>query len=408
MADNSLEGVMELEAKSCINVISKTPIDQAIMLVGIHGVGKSEFIKKYFEKQGYAVIMLFLGQMADAGDLIGLPDRSTVTFKYGDEEVTQKITEFCPPKWWPRQDDAKLVIFLDEFNRGKQEVYQCIMDMALNRQLNGLNLPKDTRIIAAINPLDDKYGYQVTELDPALLDRFNVYGFRPSHSEWIDWALSNGVHTNVLGFISKYGANYLDPPADGKPGVVYPSRRSWVRVSDILNKNPELLIEQGFVTLRDICVGIIGQSAASKFYSYIKEQQKGINPGSIVTRWDEKIEQDVKSLNNQELLILNKQLALHLEENEAQYFDIAGLKHREAFAYNVWQYLKTVPREIMADFYDYIAEAYNADNRKEWAEKLLDSNIQGLVDNFIDIVHGKTEEDKKYEDHFKGSDEEKY
>ena len=104
MESIGLDGVRELEIAEWIKILDKTPENQAIMAVGIHGTGKSEYIKNYYESKGYKVIMLFLGQMADAGDLIGLPDRSTVTFKYGTEEITQKITEFCPPKWFPRSE----------------------------------------------------------------------------------------------------------------------------------------------------------------------------------------------------------------------------------------------------------------------------------------------------------------
>jgi len=404
---SSLESVRELDAEDFKKILRITPDDQAIMVVGIHGIGKSEFIKKYFEDNGYVVIMLFLGQMADAGDLIGLPDRSLATFSYNGEQITQKITEFCPPKWWPRDDNAKIVIFLDEFNRGKQEVYQCIMDMALNRQLNGLPLPKHTRIVAAINPLDDKYGYQVTELDPALIDRFNVYGFAPSRNEWIYWAIDNKVHKLVIAFIAKLGAINLDPPSNGKMGVVYPSRRSWVRLSNIIKKNPELLSEEEFVTIRDAASGIIGESASAAFYAFLKEQKKGVSPGSIVTNWNEEIETKVKDSSNQELLMLNLELAMHLEEEEDQYFgDMTspeGKKQTDKYAYNVYQYLMSVPREILANFYDYIGNA-TVDHKKTWPDKLLSSNIQGLVDNFIDIVTGKSKEDKENEAHFKDPD----
>jgi len=399
-----LDSFSELNAKDCKKILDITPEDQAVMFVGIHGIGKSEFIKQYFVEKGYAIIMLFLGQMADAGDLIGLPDRSQVTFEYNGEKITQKITEFCPPKWWPRSEKSKLVIFLDEFNRGKQEVYQCIMDMALNRQLNGLKLPEHTRIIAAINPLDDKYGYQVTELDPALLDRFNVYGFRPTRNDWIHWAVDNKVHKLVIGFVAKNGAIHLDPPSNGKMGVVYPSRRSWVRVSDIIKNNPSILNEEDFVTLRNVAIGIVGESSAAAFYAFIKEQKKGIHPGRIVTAWDEKVEQMVRELNNQELLMLNAELAMHLEEEEDQYFgEMSSSKSRDTYAFNIWQYLKSVPREILADFMDYIGEA-TVEHKKTWPQKLLSSNA-GFVQDFIDILHGKTPDEKKAEeDHFKDPD----
>ena len=403
-SNGSLDSVRELDAVDCKKIINITPHDQAMMFVGIHGIGKSEFIKKHFEDQGYSVIMLFLGQMADAGDLIGLPDRTTVTFSYGGEEVSQKITEFCPPKWWPRDDNAKLVIFLDEFNRGKQEVYQCIMDMALNRQLNGMKLPAQTRIIAAINPLDDKYGYQVTELDPALLDRFNVYGFSPSRKEWIYWAIDAKVNKLVISFVAKNGAINLDPPSNGKMGVVYPSRRSWVRLSRIMNDHPELLSEEEFVTLRDVSVGIVGESASAAFYSFLKEQKKGIHPGRVVTAWNDELEVKVRSCNNQELLMFNAELAMHLEEEEKQYFgDTVSSKQKGLYGYNVWQYLSCVPREILADFYDYIGDA-TVEHKKTWPDGLLSSSPHQLVDNFIDIVTGKSKEDKENEEHFKDTD----
>jgi len=402
-----LDSVRSLEAQDWNNIFEMTPEDQAIMLIGIHGIGKSEFVKDYFQKRGYAIIMLFLGQMADAGDLIGLPDRTMVTFSYDGKEVTQKITEFCPPKWWPRDNNTKLVLFLDEFNRGKPEVYQCIMDMALNRQLNGLNLPEHTRIIAAINPLDDKFGYQVTELDPALFDRFNVYGFAPSRKEWVYWAIDNHVHKLVIGFIVKHGAVHLDPPANGKMGVVYPSRRSWVRLSKIIQKNPKLLAEEDFVTLRDISAGIIGESASSSFYAFIREQQKGVHPGRIVTAWDAEVEKKVKSLNNMDLLMLNAELAMHLEEEEDSYFgdmeSAEGKKQSEKYAYNVYQYLKCLPNELRCDFYDYISSA-TTEYKKSWPDKLLSSNISGLVNDFINLISGKTSDEKAQEDAFKDPD----
>jgi hypothetical protein len=279
------------------------------------------------------------------------------------------------------------------------------MDMVLNHQINGLKLPEHTRIIAAINPMSDQMGYQVNELDPALLDRFNVYGFKPSRKEWIYWAINAKVHKLVIGFIAKFGANHLDPPSNGKMGIVYPSRRSWKRVSDFLNKNPDVLHEEEFVFLRDWSVGVIGESASAAFYSFLKEQKKGINPGTIVTKWDDKLEHKVKSLSNQDLLMINAELAMHIEEECDNYFgNHVDKKDQEGYGYNVWCYLKAVPREILADFVDYIGEN-TVDHHKDWPDKLLSSSPSGLVQGVIDIIHGKTPEEKEQEeDHFKDND----
>lgn len=54
---------------------------------------------------------LFLGQMSDPGDLLGLPTK---------DEATGKTT-FMPPYWFPI-DDKPIVLFLDELNRARPEI----------------------------------------------------------------------------------------------------------------------------------------------------------------------------------------------------------------------------------------------------------------------------------------------
>ena len=136
------------------------PAAQNIMLTGRHGIGKSQILTRYFEARGMKVVTLFLGQMSDPGDLIGLPTKNAETGK----------TDFMPPYWFPT-DGKPVVLFLDELNRARPEVLQTIMDLALNRKLAGRSLPEGSRLISAVN---DGEEYQLTDLDPALVSRFNV------------------------------------------------------------------------------------------------------------------------------------------------------------------------------------------------------------------------------------------
>jgi MoxR-like ATPase len=247
-------------------IIKHLPISQPILLQGKHGVGKSDILRKMFEEDGYRIQPLFLGQAADAGDLIGLPNRvslrnqdgSIMLDPLGQERI---VSDFAPPIWWPFAEDEKVVIFFDEVNRGKPEMMQCIMDLTLNRKLNGRQLPKHTRIIAAMNPLEDGY-YQVEDLDPAFLDRWNVYDFTPTKDEWLQWANESGIHKHVIGFINTY-KDYLDTPTSSKTKAseVQPSRRSWERVSDVINMTPDLI--KDLFLLNDIMAGIVGTSATS-------------------------------------------------------------------------------------------------------------------------------------------------
>ena len=99
-------------------MLDRTPSTHNILLVGNHGIGKSEFLTKYFQEKGLPVVSLFLGQMADPGDLIGLPHKDEKNGK----------TEFMPPYWFPI-DGKPICLFLDELNRARPEILQTVMDL---------------------------------------------------------------------------------------------------------------------------------------------------------------------------------------------------------------------------------------------------------------------------------------
>lgn len=365
-------------------VFSVTPCDQAIMLESIHGVGKSEFIKEYWEGLGYRVVILFCSQMSDAGDVIGMPDRVDID--------GVKTTIFCQPYWWPKPGE-KVVIFLDELNRAKPEVIQCVQDMVLNRKLAGKTLPPETRIIAAINPFGDSYDYDTVELDPAFLDRFNLIAFLPDHDEWNDWAIKNKVNPYIIGFIAKNPGTTLDPPKNGKLGEVYPSRRSWKRLSDILNKS-ELISasdpECSKVSM--IARSIVGIGATSKFVQYLKDNMRGINVGRILMNWDANVEDKVSKMSNQELISTNDEIAVYIEQNESTIF--VSDKIADLVALNLEKYFRCVQKEIRAHFFSIINGA--TDKNKTWQDKLLDHNHH-LYTHFVDMIRGKDEHDKLFE-----------
>jgi hypothetical protein len=100
----------------------------------------------------------------------------------------------------------------------------------LNRKLAGRPLPEGSRIISACNDGDE---YQLTDLDPALVSRFNIYTFRPSADEWLLWAESAGLDKRIIQFISA-NPEMLDRSSDTKEeqGLEKdPDRRAWEKVA---------------------------------------------------------------------------------------------------------------------------------------------------------------------------------
>ena len=260
---------ININTKELRNLLESTPPSHNIMLSGKHGIGKSKIITDFFTAKGQKVVTLFLGQMSDPGDLIGLPNK--------DEETGKTI--FMPPYWFPT-DDQPVVLFLDELNRARPEILQTIMDLALNRKLAGRELPAGSRIVSAVN---DGEEYQLTDLDPALVSRFNIYNFRPTTGEWLLWASQAGIDKHVTEFIENNNRMLDGDGAATESSSSLektPDRRGWERVSDILKNTPTIT-----GTTKKVVAGIVGAKAAAEFFESFN-QSSVISAESVLKDFD--------------------------------------------------------------------------------------------------------------------------
>lgn len=267
-----------IDTQRLYKVLDRTPASQNIMLVGRHGIGKSQILTQYYAQRGMRVVSLFLGQMADPGDLIGLPVLAGLGSALPTAAADANArTTYAPPFWFPT-DGQPIVLFLDELNRARPELLQTVMDLALNRRLAGHQLPAGSRIISAVNEGDE---YQLTHLDPALVSRFNVYQFCPTVAEWLLWAEQQHLDRRVTDFIAAE-PTLLDGTPDLRPGQdtgleKYPDRRAWQRVSEILSEaapdgalRPRQTLDTDDI---DLVAGIVGAQAASRFWAFVQGNQ---------------------------------------------------------------------------------------------------------------------------------------
>ncbi len=294
-----------LDAYELRQVLQVTPPEQNILVVGRHGIGKSEIIREVYQHQGLAVEAFFLGQMSDPGDLIGLLHK---------DEATGRST-FLPPYWWPLHNQP-VVLFLDEMNRARPEILQAVYDLALNRRLAGKDLPPGSRVVAAVNHGEE---YQLTELDPALVSRFNVYEFVPSVEDWLLWAKECGLDERVINFIHS-SPMHLDPPHAHEDLVGYqdlaktPDRRAWVRVARFMAAHTKLQA----VHIKAIA-GMVGTHAALALQQYIASSQQ-LSPEQVLRHW-RKHRNTVKTWPLHELIQMNERLLLWLHGQAGQLKD---------------------------------------------------------------------------------------
>ena len=322
-------------------LLKAVPATHNIMLVGNHGIGKSEILTEHFKESGMTVVPLFLGQMADPGDLIGLPAKDEKTGK----------TDFMPPYWFP-VDGKPIVLFLDELNRARPEILQTVMDLALNRKLAGKALPDGSRIISAVNAGDQ---YQLTDLDPALVSRFNIVNFRPTAEEWLLWARKVGLDPRVIGFIDE-NRMWLDKDPDAKEGMdtgldKTPDRRAWKRVSDVISGRDELKeIDTKIIS------SIVGPKAAAAFI-HNAATRKMVSGRDILTGFNkEKVRNSIADYAVHQLSVVNEGIFRHLEVEKVQDKEV------KVYAENLmsyFEYLTKHRKEAAAHFANlYVQQTY--------------------------------------------------
>ncbi len=324
---------IRIDARELRALLQLTPPEQNILLAGKHGIGKSEIVTDHYRRErGLPVVVFFLGQMSDPGDLIGLLHK----------DETHGRSVFLPPYWWPT-GEAPVVLFLDELNRARPELLQAVQDLALNRTLAGKRLPAGSIVVAAVNEGEE---YQLTDLDPALVSRFNVYEFAPTVEDWLVWAADSGIDERVIAFVQKHHEHLDGTAATAEEYTVSagliktPDRRAWVKVSNFIRPHEEL----GELHIK-IVAGMVGSQAALAFRQSIAAAM-GVSAADVLLRLA-RVRAKIGSLALQDLAVLNEQIMLFI--NSGSYPDakvetvrknlqgylelLKGLKQQEALAH---------------------------------------------------------------------------
>ena len=250
-----------IDYKTFLNVI--TPIVNArfpVLVRGRHGIGKSTIVYQLADKMGLPVIERRASQMTE-GDLLGLP------------KLTKNVTSWCPPEWLATACNEPVVLFLDEVDRATLEVRQGIFELCDSRKIAGNALHPDTLIFACVNGGEHGSQYQVGEMDPAELDRYTVFDVEPTVEDWLDWASSN-VTQEIWDFIN-HNHGHLEHKGDYEPNKVYPSRRSWERLSKTLAGMGDEV--ESSSTTYQISQAFIGFEGAVAFNNFLKDYDRQVS-----------------------------------------------------------------------------------------------------------------------------------
>lgn len=251
-------------AKRSINhaIRKKRPI----FLWGPPGIGKSEVVEQIGASINAHVIDVRLS-LWEPTDIKGIP--------YFDPTVGKMV--WGAPSELPDAEMAaqyeNIILFLDEMNSAAPAVQAAAYQLILNRKVGTYKLPDNVMIVAAGNRESDK---GVTYRMPApLANRFVHLEMQVNFDDWFQWAVDNGIHQDVVGYLTfaKKDLYDFDPKAASRS---FATPRSWTFVSELIEDD----IDDSTTT--DLVSGSIGEGLAVKFMAHRRLAASMPNPTDIL------------------------------------------------------------------------------------------------------------------------------
>ncbi|AIF50272.1 ATP-binding protein [Pelosinus sp. UFO1] len=292
------------------------------LIVGESGIGKTALAKEIASVNNWSLIVID-GNLLKEGEIGGLPtieSYTKVNSKGG--KVEKKTTVYAVHNKLREIDEAiaqqkTVLLFIDEINRCEHTVQQELMNLILNREINGYKLHEDVKIIAAMNP-SSKYGsdfdYQVVDMDVAQENRFVWLHMEPDYMQWLDWAINIGIEQKVIEFISTF-PEYLHKINEDD---IRATPRSYERISSIYKIYKEKKDSIPRSVFLNVIKGNVGKFIAEEFVSFVESDYSSLLSYEDVFSGDSlhhSIIERVKNESHTRLYLSAKNILKNLEAN---------------------------------------------------------------------------------------------
>ena len=290
------------------------------LIVGETGIGKTALAKEIAHEHNWSLIVID-GNLLKEGEIGGLPTIETyISAGPQGDSVEKKATVYAVHHKLREIDEEiargkTVLLFIDEINRCEHTVQQELMNLILNREINGYKLHKGVRIIAAMNP-SSKYGadfdYQVVDMDVAQENRFVWLHMEPDYMQWLDWAITAGIEQKVIEFISTF-PEYLHQMNEND---IRATPRSYERISGIYKIYQQKKTSVPRQVLLNVVRGNVGKLIAEEFVSFIESDYSAlISYEDVFTEnsLPESVREKIKAESHTRLYLAAKNILKQLE-----------------------------------------------------------------------------------------------
>ncbi|CCL84739.1 ATP-binding protein [Clostridioides difficile] len=330
------------------------------LIVGESGIGKTALANKLAKENDWSLIVID-GNLLKEGEIGGLPTIESYVGVNSNGYKTEKKTTVYAVHNKLREIDEEIsksktvLLFIDEINRCEHTVQQELMNLILNREINGYRLHDDVKILAAMNP-SSKYGsdfdYQVVDMDAAQENRFVWLNMESDHTQWIKWAIDEGIERKVIEFISTF-PEYLHKINEDD---VRATPRSYERISKIYKVYKEKNNSIPRAVFLNVVKGNVGKVIAEEFISFIESNSEPLISYEDVflgESIDESIVERVKNESHTRLYLSAMNILKDLELN------IKNDKYESNHYINRFiEFLKMYPVDLMIGIMKDIRNSY--------------------------------------------------
>ena len=331
------------------------------LVVGESGIGKTALAKQLAKENNYSLVVID-GNLLKEGEIGGLPTvESYKSIGSNGIEIEKKTTIYAVHNKLREIDieienGKEVLLFIDEINRCEHTVQQELMNLILNREINGYKLDDKVKILAAMNP-SSKYGsdfdYQVVDMDAAQENRFVWLNMESDYNQWIKWAIGAGIEQKVIEFISTF-PEYLNKVNDED---VRATPRSYERVS----KTYKIYKEQGNIPRNiflNVIKGNIGKVIAEEFVSFVEANHEPLISYNDVFSGGALSLEVIEKINNENhtRLYLSAMNIIRYLEMKIKDEDFDRNYHMNRFI----TFLKAYPIDLMVGIMKDIKNSYNS------------------------------------------------
>jgi hypothetical protein len=199
-------------------LVTRLAARQSVLLLSAPGVGKSDVVRQAAADAGLECRSL-LGTQIAPEDVSGIP------------RIIGERSVFCPPRVLLPEDGRPFCLFLDELPAAPPDIQKAFYSLLLERRVGEYPLPAGSWVVAAGNRSADRA--LVRSISSALVNRVLVTHIAVDRKEWLVWAKSCGVRSEILAFIT-YMPDSLMRPVPREP-VPFSTPRAWHSLSRALD-----------------------------------------------------------------------------------------------------------------------------------------------------------------------------